>query len=193
MRDLPDLADRDQLPEPWRRGGQVAEDPGAVEKVAHRPDLELEQHVLAHRFVRVDRDRPEVLRHLDLVEADLGVMEDAREALLGRDLADDRPLAGGGGGEADRERDRRLADAALAGDDDQPLVEQLCRRGIIPTRRPGSSGAATPADLFLVQETPKLVRITAIKWDFSIADRATTETGLVPRRPTGPGRSTATK
>ena len=120
---LPDLADRDQLLEAGGGGGEVGEDAAAEEQVAHRPDLELEQDVLAHRLVGVDRDRPEVLRHLDLVEADLGVIEDPRGVLLRGDLADDRALAFFGGTEAQRDRDGGLADSSLAGHEDQSLVE----------------------------------------------------------------------
>jgi hypothetical protein len=57
------------------------------------------------------------------VEADLGVIEDPRGVLLRRDLADDRPLAFGSGPQAEGDRDRGLADAALAGDEDDALVE----------------------------------------------------------------------
>ena len=74
---LPDLSDRDQLAQSGRGRGEVGEDPGAKQHVPHRSDSQLEQDVLAHRLVGIDGDRPEVLRHLDLVEADLGAMEDA--------------------------------------------------------------------------------------------------------------------
>jgi hypothetical protein len=74
-------------------------------------------------MVRVDRDRPEVVRNLDLVEADLGTPEGARGGLLATHLTDDRALAAGRGGEAQRDGNRRLADASLAGHEDQALVE----------------------------------------------------------------------
>src|SRR5215204_5699488 len=48
---------------------------GADQNVSHRPHPELQQQVLAQRLVRVDRDRPEVVGDLDLVEADLGTPE----------------------------------------------------------------------------------------------------------------------
>jgi hypothetical protein len=63
------------------------------------------------------------------VEADLGVVEDARGVLLRGDLADDRALALLGRAQPERDRDGRLADAALAGDEDQSLVEQLWDTG----------------------------------------------------------------
>ena len=107
---------------------EVGEDPGAEQQVAHRPHLELKQHVLAHRLVGVDRDRPQVLRHLDLVEADLGPVEDLGGVLLRGDLADDRSPAIPRGGQPEGQGDRRLAHPALPGDDHQALVEQLGHR-----------------------------------------------------------------
>jgi hypothetical protein len=62
------------------------------------------------------------------VEADFGVLEDARGVLLRGDLADDRALAFGRGAQAERDRDRGLADAALAGDEDESLVEEVWDR-----------------------------------------------------------------
>ena len=85
LRQLPDLADRDQLLE--ARGGrrEVVEDAGCGRACrACARTLSWQQHVLAHRLVGVDRDRPQVLRHLDLVEADFGVVEDPRGVLLRR-------------------------------------------------------------------------------------------------------------
>jgi hypothetical protein len=69
------------------------------------------------------------------VEADLRAMEDVREMLLGRDLTEDRPLALTGSGERQRQRRGGLADASLAGDDQQPFVEQPVDRPIISTCR----------------------------------------------------------
>jgi hypothetical protein len=66
------------------------------------------------------------------VKADLGVLEHARGVLLRGDLADDRPLARGRGAQAERQGDRGLADAALAGDEDQSLVEEIGYR-VIPS------------------------------------------------------------
>ena len=143
---LPDLADRHQLLQPGRGGGEVVEDSAAEQQVAHRPHLELEQHVLAHRLVGVDRDRPEVLLHLDLVEADLGVVEHPRGVLLRGDLADDRALAFGGGAQPERHRDGRLADATLAGDEDQPLVEEFGDRAIPSNFARPAGKAARPCE-----------------------------------------------
>jgi hypothetical protein len=85
------------------------------------------------------------------VEADLGVVEDPRGVLLRGDLADDRPLAFGGGAQAQRDRDRGLADAPLAGDEYQSLVEKIGYRVI-------------PSNLSARQEKRVLMRIPA-QWD----------------------------
>ena len=115
--ELPDLADRHQLLQPWGGRRQVVEELRAHQQVAHRPHLQLKQQVLAQRLVGVDRDRPQVGGDLDLVEADLALLEDPRGGLLGGDLADDRPLAARGGRQSQGQGDRRLADAALSGDE----------------------------------------------------------------------------
>ena len=56
--------------------------------------------------------------------SDALALEEAGDPLLLGDLADDRALAGLGGGDAERGRDGRLADPALAGHEDEPLVEE---------------------------------------------------------------------
>jgi hypothetical protein len=53
-----------------------------------------------------------------------GPVERRRDVAAARDLGDDRPLARARGDEPERGGDRGLADAALAGDDDQPAREQ---------------------------------------------------------------------
>ena len=151
--ELPDLSDRHQLLEARGRRGQVVEDPRTKQQVAHRLDLQLQQYVLAHRLVGIDRDRPEVLDHLDLSEADLVALENVRQVLLGSDLAEDRPLAGPRGGQPERERDRGLAHAALAGHDDQPFVEEahlerlrlLAALGCLVARRSANAAVALAA------------------------------------------------
>jgi hypothetical protein len=51
-------------------------------------------------------------------------MKDVGEMLLGPDLTEDRALTRPDPGEREREGDGGLADAPLAGDEHQPLVEQ---------------------------------------------------------------------
>jgi hypothetical protein len=104
------------------------------------------------RIARVDRDRPEVLLHLDLVESDGGVLEHSRGVLLRGDLADDGPLAFRRRPHSQRHRHRRLADAPLAGDDHQFLVEQFGYRAI-------------PSNFGRRQEKRSPIRISA-QWDF---------------------------
>src|SRR5262249_29026054 len=150
-RELPDLSDRQQLAKARGRGGEVVEDLAAHEQVAHRSHLELEQQVLAQRVVGVDRDRPQVLGHLDLVEAALTAMEDPRGGLLSGALAHDRALAARRRGDPEGQRDGRLADPALAGHEDDLLVEQVGHRVILPSRRKsmraqaGDEGRNVPA------------------------------------------------
>ena len=82
---------------------------------------------LLERALRVDRDRPQVLRELTSVSAhDPLAPERARDAILLGDLADDRPPARAGGRQTERGGDRRLADAALSGDVQEPPVAQEC-------------------------------------------------------------------
>ena len=61
-------------------------------------------------------------------------MEHVRHALLLGDLADDRALAVARGGHAERGGDGRLADAALAGHEDQALVEDVLMRSEGPAQ-----------------------------------------------------------
>jgi hypothetical protein len=51
-------------------------------------------------------------------------VERRRDVAAARDLGDDRALARARGDEPERGGDRGLADAALAGDDDEPPREQ---------------------------------------------------------------------
>jgi hypothetical protein len=67
--------------------------------------------------------------HLHLVKADLGPPEDPGRRLLAADLADDRALAAGGRRQAQRDGDRRLSDASLAGHEHQSFVEQFGHTG----------------------------------------------------------------
>ncbi len=82
---------------------------------------------LLERPLRVDRDRPQVLGELHLGLRDHALApERARHAVLLGDLADDRPPARRGGRQTERRGDRRLADAALSGDVQEPPVAQQC-------------------------------------------------------------------
>ena len=93
--------------------------------------------VLLHRVLRVDRDREQARRELDLLEQRAVLLERPLDPLLGGELGDDRAQAAAGGEQPERDRDRRLADAALAGDEDQALVKQAGQRAD-DTDAPGS-------------------------------------------------------
>jgi hypothetical protein len=56
-------------------------------------------------------------------EGQAGLVEDPRDVVAGGDLGDDRPQPAPRGHHPDRRSHRRLPDAALAGDDDELLVE----------------------------------------------------------------------
>jgi hypothetical protein len=131
LRELPDLPDRRQLAR--TRGGrrEVVEDPVAEHQAGEALRSELVLQVLLQRALRVDRDRVQVVGQLGLLGADALAVKGARDALLARDLADDRPLARPRRGQSQGSRDRRLSDASFAGDEDQPLVEECGHAGRI--------------------------------------------------------------
>ena len=54
---------------------------GAEEQIAHRLDLQLQEHVFPHRLVGVIEIAAQVLAHLDLVESDLAAVKHVREVL----------------------------------------------------------------------------------------------------------------
>ena len=124
--ELPELADGQQLAHARRRGGEQAEDAAAGEDARRAAARQLVAQVLLERVLGVDRDVKQAGRELDLLERLAGRrrVERARDVAAARDLGDDRALARARGDEPERRRDRRLADAALAGDDEQAVVEQ---------------------------------------------------------------------
>ncbi len=124
-RQLPDLADRHQLAEPRRCGGEVGEELRAEQEVAHRLHLQGEQDVLAHGLVGVDRDAVEVRPELRLGETHVPAVKRVGDPLLGGDFADDRALSLLGRLDSQGQRDGGFPDAPLARDDHQPLVQQV--------------------------------------------------------------------
>jgi hypothetical protein len=72
----------------------------------------------------VQRDRVQVVGDLGLLVADTLAAHQSREALLVGDLADDGPQAPASCHQTERERDRRLPHAPLAGDEYEPLCEE---------------------------------------------------------------------
>ncbi len=164
QRELPDLADGHHLGEARRRRREIAEEPAAVQKLAHRTDRQLDLEVLADCVVGVDRDRPQALAHLDLVEPDRRPAEHPRAALLRRDLADDRAPAGGSGGEAEGVGDGRLADPALPRHEGQPLVEGVGDRGILATARRVPVRRHAARSRMVWEETAGRDRIWPSRW-----------------------------
>src|SRR5947209_3596064 len=147
LRELPHLPDRRELPDAWRGGDEVLEDPVAREHAPEPGRAGLVDQVLLERELRVDRHRVKIRRQLRLRVADALAAEHLWHPFLLRHFADDRAQAAASGGEAERGRDGRLADASLAGNEEKPLVEQ-------PEHRKDSFG---------------LIRIGTCTWVFSLA------------------------
>ena len=117
-----------------KRAGQRAE-------AGHQRDLELEAQVLLQRLLGVHRHGEEVGLDLAGLEGGGPGLEEVGQVALGVDLADQGALALLRGQQGERRRDGRLADTALAGDEDQLAVEQIDGRG----RRIRSGAEADPA------------------------------------------------
>ena len=82
-------------------------------------------------------------RHLALLERGAPDLEEVGQVALGVDLADERALAVLRGEQRERRGDGRLADAALAGDEEQLAIEQVGgHRPHLPER----GGSASEAD-----------------------------------------------
>jgi hypothetical protein len=126
--EVPDLPDRHQLVEPRRGGAQVLEHAAAAEQPRDRPRLELVAQPLRLCLLGVDRQREQAGTELALLVADRFVAEDRRQPVAFADLDQHRPSPAPGGREAERRGDRALADAALAGDEHEPLVGQVGHR-----------------------------------------------------------------
>jgi len=128
--ELPQLADGQQLAHARRRGGEQAEHAAALEDVDERAGRKLVAQVLLERVLRVDRDVKQAARKLHLMKRLRALaIEAAGHVAAAGDLGDDRALARTRCHQPERRRDRRLADAALARDDEQPLGEQVAVHG----------------------------------------------------------------
>ena len=121
LRQLPDLADRQQLAHARRRGREVAERAARPEQLGQRR-RQLVGQVQLHRVLGVDRQVVQAGRELLLVHA--LAAQGARDVVAARDLGDDRAQPAAGGHEPERSRHRRLADPALPRDDDQLTAQQ---------------------------------------------------------------------
>ena len=89
---------------------------------------DLDAQVLVHRMIGIDRDREQVGGHLDLVEVLAPVFEQPLDALLTGELGDHRAKSAARGQHPQHRGDGRLADAPLARDEHQPLVEEPWHR-----------------------------------------------------------------
>ena len=140
--ELLDLAEHQDVLDAGRGGGHHVERPGR-----HQPARDARQpvvvEVLEQRGVGGERAGPHVGRAVGpaarrehhLVVAELALAEHRGQARLALDLDDQGRQTGEGGGPGQRGADRRLADPALPGHDDQPRCsEELFR--IHSARRP---------------------------------------------------------
>ena len=100
----------------------------------HR-DLRLHLEVLAQRRLGVHLHREDAGVHLAGLEADRRVLEQRGEVALGVDLDEQDALAVLGREQRGRRGDGALADAALAGEEEQAAVEQIGRAGAARARR----------------------------------------------------------
>ena len=125
-----------------------------VERAGQRADAPDERHldeqpqVLAQRVLGVHRHREQVGVDLARLERQRRGVERGGERALGVHLAHQRALAGAGAEVGERGGDRRLADAALAGDEQQAAIEQIAGHG----ERPGRDQPPKP-----MRRSPSLV------------------------------------
>ena len=129
--ELPHLDHADHLARAGRGRDQVLETRARGEYARGHAPAERPQP-LREDAVAVDRQAPQILAELDLhaMRRRLGVAEQrgqptggAGVGLGAAELDDDRAPSAARGEQAERGGERRLADAALAGDHDQPAVE----------------------------------------------------------------------
>ena len=123
------LADGEDLLHAGRGVGDEVEGPGERADAGEERQLELEAEVLLQRLLGVHRHRPEVGLQLTGLEAGVAGLVEVGQVALGVDLADEGALALLGRQHAEPGRDGRLADATLAGDEDELAVEQIDHRG----------------------------------------------------------------
>ena len=127
LRELPDLADGQQLAHAGRRRGEVGERAARDEQLGQRARAAGRRGTPPCAVLRVDRDVVQRRRRASTSRRTAG----CRRARASRRRAP-RPrrrscAARGGRGDAERRRHRRLADAALAGHDEQPWSKQRSR------------------------------------------------------------------
>jgi len=121
LRQLPHLAHAEQLPHAGRGHRKRVEQLARAEHLPERPGLD--RQVLLHRRLGVNRDRVQVARQLELREALALLREGPLDVLLAGQLGDDRAQSLACREQSERGRDGRLADPALAGDEQQPVIQ----------------------------------------------------------------------
>ncbi len=141
-----ELARRQQLAHPGRRGGDEVERLGDRGEAGEQRDVEIKLEVLRERRLGVHRHREQAGRYLARRVAERGAVDGPCEVAPRLHLADERALAGTRGEHTERARHRRLADAALARHEHQAAVEEaahhLLAPGPAPLRRPDADTAA---------------------------------------------------
>ena len=131
-----ELAHREDLAHTGGGGRHEVERLGQWPDPPHHRDAQVELEVLAQRRLRVHRHGPDPGRDLPRREVGGRRLEERRHVALGVDLADQDSLAVLGRQLGQARGDRRLAHAALAGDEHQPQIEQVGRpRSPLPRLR----------------------------------------------------------
>ena len=118
------LADGEDLLHAGRRVGDEVERAGQRADASDQRDAHEQPQVLAQRVLGVHRHREQVRFDLSGLEPQRRGVEGVGERALGVHLADERALAGAGRELGERSRDGGLADAALAGDEEELAIEE---------------------------------------------------------------------
>jgi hypothetical protein len=121
LRELPHLAYGQQLAHARRGGGEVAEGAARPEQLGQR-GRQLIGEIELHRVLGVDGQVVQAGRELLLVHA--LAAQGLGDVVAPRNLGHDRAQPPAGGDEPERGGHRRLADPALARDDDQLTAQQ---------------------------------------------------------------------
>ena len=119
-----ELADGEDLLDARRGVGDEVERPGERADAPDERHLDEQPQVLLERVLGVHRHREQAGVELARLERQRRGVERRGERALGVHLAHERALAGPGGQVGERGGDGRLADAALAGDEQQAAVEE---------------------------------------------------------------------
>ncbi len=119
-----ELADRQDLAHAGRRAGDEVEGARQGTDAREQRHLELQPEVLLERLLGLHRHREEVGGNLPGFEGDGPGLEERGQVALGVDLAHQSPLAAPGSQHPQARRHRRLADATLAGDEEETPIEQ---------------------------------------------------------------------